>query len=195
MTVAYACPMDLLTAIEEQMENNMLDQGYKYGMILEDKKPNNVGWATKEQALEALVDSLKEEEVSLSKVVKNLALIFGSGATLDNISGALQDMSLPTKIISGKTYVAGYRGTNIINNTEHPATLVDIVETKETNTYKLLFVVGNRYVYSIPTELHLIDYIKNVNIKDFYTIDVEHETIKKTGDFHAVVINWYPRGK
>jgi len=162
----------------------MFDQGYRYGMVLEEKKYSKL-------ALDALVSTLKEDEVSLTKIVKDLALIFGSEGTLKEISSALTDSALPTKTIFGQTYVAGYKGTNIINAGNNTATLVDIVQSRGTDEYKLLFVVGNRYIYSVPLDIDLLSYIKNVNIKDLYIIEVKHDVIPNTGDLHAVVHNWY----
>jgi hypothetical protein len=206
-----------LEKIEEAMRNNNYEQqdGFLYGIprpkniinpnntfegspldivkILTDKLKEKTMKIDK-TALKDLLNLFKEYEIELPKILRDLATIFGAEASLHEISAAVIDALLPTKIVGGKTYVAGYKGTNIIPVGESRATLVSIVPVKNSRSgsdqYKLMFTVGDRYIYSTPGAINIGELIESANLFNYYTIQVRHEKIENTGDIHAVVVDY-----
>jgi len=141
--------------------------------------------------LEMISDEVKEifndKDLNISSIIKKLAEEFGSAATLEQIYNIYTSYKLPSRVINGKTYVAGYKGQERIGDGWYSnATLLDVKQSGK--SCKLMFGLDGKFIYQTLDEFTLnevVDYAKDIG--KTFKIFVLSETIPATGDLHAVI--------
>lgn len=125
------------------------------------------------------------------KTLKVLASELGEETTLKSLYfWYQQNKQMPTKVINGAIYEAGYSGGHMVTEGHHRGELLDIKEYGQ--TCKLTFGINDKRVYlyhNFPKDdLKIEQFIKlSKSVGDFFPVVVKHETIPTTGDKHAVV--------
>ena len=97
------------------------------------------------------LEVLKDEE--FARAIKYIAMDMGAEATLRDVRKQIDALKpLPTQIVDGVTYTAGYKGTYMIGAGSKNLKLVDIVEKGK--TIKFMFSAStNHFVYhTVPKE-------------------------------------------
>jgi hypothetical protein len=132
-------------------------------------------------------DIFNDSDINLSRVLRELATCFGADATLHKVATSLDDFKLPTREVDGQIYIAGYKGSEIIEAGPRIATLIDIKQSGQ--SAKLMFSVGCKYIF-YTLETFRVEDIVNYTKKIGKTFDiiVAHEIIENTGHKHATVL-------
>jgi len=150
---------------------------------------NTEGAKIEKELTEEVIELFSDTEVSMHRVLRELATCFGPDATIHDVAVALADFSLPTRKVAGKEYIAGYKGSHIVPSGLHNATLIDLVQNG--SNAKLLFAVhNNKYLFQTLETFRvedIRDYTKKIGHQ--FDIVVTHEKIENTGDKHAVVMS------
>lgn len=143
---------------------------------------------------EEVKDIFDDPDLKFGSILRILAIEFGEEASLQKINKIFQDSRpLPTHTINGETFVAGYRGPNIISEGKHNK--VKLVELKQSGVFckgMFVFSTGQFLYWSFPREEMRIEEIVDLSKKlnEEFTVDVKHEIIKLTGESHAKVVNF-----
>ena len=146
----------------------------------------------KEIKMSRLTQEVKElfddQDIPWEKILRELATAFTPDITVHEIAKLYTDNRLPSKEVNGKSYVAGYRGTNIVSTGLHVATLVDIKQSG--SNAKLMFAVqNNKYLFQTLDTFRVEDIVGLTKLLgETFNIVVAHEKIENTGDVHAVVV-------
>lgn len=137
---------------------------------------------------EEVIEIFSDKELRLDRVLRELASCFGADASIHEIATELEIYKTPKKEVNGITFIAGYKGPNILEKGHHSSFLADIKQSG--SDLKLMFVVGDKYIFqTIPKwrAEDVVNYTKKLNKP--YRVDVVYDTIVNTGSVHATVLN------
>ena len=141
---------------------------------------------------EEVKEIFDDPDFGFGSILRVLATELGGDITLKEVNEIYQaSRPLPTREINGETFVAGYRGPNIMPEGTHiNAKLVDIKQSGE--KCKLLFVFpSSQFLYfSLPKDNLRVEGIVSLakKLNQNFTAKVQHEIIPATGEKHAVVV-------
>jgi len=140
------------------------------------------------QLTDDVQEIFRDHDLNIKRVLREFATCFGTDATIHDVAVALEDFTLPRKEFNGSSYTAGYRGSSIITQGVHRATLADIKQSG--SSAKLMFIIGNAYLFQTLETFKVEDivrYTKSLNSE--FEITVSHDKIIATGDTHATIIS------
>jgi len=128
-----------------------------------------------------------DSDLDMGRILKKLAEAFGASATLEQVYNIYITYKLPTREIDGKQYVAGYKGSERVQDGWYEkATLIDVKQSGK--ECKLMFAINNKFLYQTLDEFTLnevVSYAKDIGGQ--YKVLVIAEKIPATGDFHSVI--------
>ena len=132
-------------------------------------------------------DIFSDTDLNIKKVIREFASCFGPDATIHDVAVALEDFTLPKKEFGGQSYIAGYKGSNIISQGVHDAVLADIKQSG--SSAKLMFIIGNAYLFQTLETFKVEDIVNfTKSLNQSFEVTVTHDKIIQTGDIHATIL-------
>lgn len=141
---------------------------------------------------EEVKEIFDDPEVKLGTVLRTLATEFGEDATLKDVNAAFQaNRPLPSHTINGETFVAGYRGEDIISEGQHSnAKLINLKQSGEFCKGMFAFPSGQFLYWSTLKEELKVEQIVRLaqQIGSTFDVTVSHDVVPTTGERHAKIV-------
>lgn len=141
---------------------------------------------------EEIKEIFEDPDIKFGSILRTLAMELSSNMTLGELNDIFQaSRPLPSHNINGETFVAGYKGTNIIlEGKQANAKLVSLKQNGDFCKAMFVFPTGQFLYWSSPKEELRIEQIVQLaqQMGNEFNVEVKHEIIPSTGEKHAKIV-------